>query len=196
MRSTTAIKRVLHLFFLTATLLFSAMIPLKAQTMADATKVWIDEWRYAFSAEGRRAWKPEFTVRTYSGLTTHGPAITGGIRIDNKRALGLMLLQGNTYSDADPGHVYSVSAGLYLRRYFHLHKKDIFALYSDLAIGAGIIYKIDSNILKESPGDMIFAGTWQPGIQIRCWRNLHLFLGPTLATNTIGLHLGIAFCPL
>jgi hypothetical protein len=46
MHSTTAIKRVLHLFFLTATLLFSAMIPLRAQTMVDDTKVWIDEWKY------------------------------------------------------------------------------------------------------------------------------------------------------
>ena len=26
------------------------MIPLRAQTMADATKVWIDEWKYAFSS--------------------------------------------------------------------------------------------------------------------------------------------------
>ncbi len=117
MRSTTAIKRVLHLFFLTATLLFSAMIPLKAQTMADATKVWIDEWRYAFSAEGRRAWKPEFTVRTYSGLTTHGPAITGGIRIDNKHTLGLMLLHGKTTVNTSlgyPGHIQSVAGGIFI----------------------------------------------------------------------------------
>ena len=162
--------------------------------MVDDTKVWIDEWKYAFSAEGRRAWKPEFTVRTYAGFFTGGPAITGGIRIDNKHTLGL--------------NIQSVSVGLYKRRYFHLHKKDLFTLYSDLAIGAEIIYKVDGKYwddprtgehvqyIKENSGDMIFAGTWQPGIQIRCWRNLHLFLGPTLATNTIGLHLGIAYCPL
>ena len=211
MHSTTAIKRVLHLFFLTATLLFSAMIPLRAQTMADATKVWIDEWKYAFSAEGRRAWKPEFTVRTYAGYFTGGPAITGGIRIDNKHTLGLMLLQGKTTVNASlgyPGHIQSVSVGLYKRRYFHLHKKDLFTLYSDLAIGAEIIYKVDGKYwddprtgehvqyIKENSGDMIFAGTWQPGIQIRCWRNLHLFLGPTLATNTIGIHLGVAYCKI
>ena len=112
MHSTTAIKRVLHLFFLTATLLFSAMIPLRAQTMADATKVWIDEWKYAFSAEGRRAWKPEFTVRTYAGYFTGGPAITGGIRIDNKHTLGLMLLQGKT--TGYHGHIQSVAGGIFI----------------------------------------------------------------------------------
>ena len=113
MHSTTAIKRILHLFFLTATLLFSAMIPLRAQTMVDDTKVWIDEWKYAFSAEGRRAWKPEFTVRTYAGFFTGGPAITGGIRIDNKHTLGLMLLQGKTSLEY-PGYIQSVAGGIFI----------------------------------------------------------------------------------
>lgn len=28
---------------------------------------------------------------------------------------------------------------------------------------------------------------------IRCYKNLHLFLGPTIATDCLGLHLGIGF---
>ena len=162
MHSTTAIKRVLHLFFLTATLLFSAMIPLRAQTMVDDTKVWIDEWKYAFSAEGRRAWKPEFTVRTYAGFFTGGPAITGGIRIDDKRTLGLMLWQGRTYIDAAPGSIYSVSAGLYMRRYFHLGKRDIVALYSDLAVGGGCIYKVGGKSLVVLIEETIVYGILHP----------------------------------
>jgi hypothetical protein len=28
---------------------------------------------------------------------------------------------------------------------------------------------------------------------VRCYKNLHLFLGPTIATDCIGAHLGIGF---
>ena len=176
-----------------------------AQTMADDIKVWAEDWKYAFSAERRQAWKPEFTARVYAGFVTEGPAITGGVRVDDKRTLGLMVWQGETYIDAAPGAVYNVSAGLYMRRYFHLGKKDIVALYSDFAVGAGYVYKVNgkywentetgekTEIIEDSPGDIIFAATWQPGIRFRFWRNVHLFLGPTISTNTVGLHLGVGF---
>lgn len=39
----------------------------------------------------------------------------------------------------------------------------------------------------------VWAATWQPGIRFRFWKNLHLFLGPTISTNTIGIHLGVGF---
>ena len=176
-----------------------------AQTMADDIKVWAEDWKYAFSAEGRQAWKPEFTARVYAGVFTEGPTITGGVRVDDKRTLGLMVWQGETYIDAAPGAVYNVSAGLYMRRYFHLGKKDIVALYSDIAVGAGYVYKVNgkywentetgekTEIIEDSPGDIIFAATWQPGIRFRFWSNVHLFLGPTISTNTVGLHLGVGF---
>ena len=176
-----------------------------AQTMADDIKVWAEDWKYAFSAERRQAWKPEFTARVYAGFVTEGPAITGGVRVDDKRTLGLMVWQGETYIDAAPGAVYNVSAGLYMRRYFHLGKKDIVALYSDFAVGAGYVYKVNgkywentetgekTEIIEDSPGDIKFAATWQPGIRFRFWRNVHLFLGPTISTNTVGLHLGVGF---
>lgn len=180
-------------------------LTVSAQTMADDMKIWAEGWKYAFSAEGRKAWKPEFTARLYAGFVTEGPAITGGVRIDDKRTLGLMAWQGRTYIDAAPAHLYSVSAGLYMRRYFHFGKNDILALYSDFAVGAGYIYKVDGKYrtntqtgetieqLDESPGDVKFAATWQPGIRLRFWRNVHLFLGPTISTNTLGLHLGVGF---
>ena len=116
-----------------------------------------------------------------------------------------MIWQGRTYIDAAPGNIYSVSAGLYLRRYFRLEKSEAAALYSDFAIGAGYIYKVDGKYwynaqtgekiqqIEETPGDVEFAATWQPGIRFRFWKNIHLFLGPTISTNTIGLHLGVGF---
>ena len=176
-----------------------------AQTMADDMKIWAEGWKYAFSAEGRKAWKPEFSARLYAGFVTEGPAITGGVRIDDKRALGLMVWQGKTHIDAAPADIYSVSGGLYMRRYFHLGQKDIVALYSDFAIGAGYVYKIDGGYMHNTEtgetvrttdyekGQVLFAATLQPGVRFRFWRNLHLFLGPTISTNTVGLHLGVGF---
>ena len=176
-----------------------------AQTMVDDAKSWADGWKYAFSAEGRQNWKPEFTARYYAGFVTEGPAITGGVRIDNKRTFGIMVWQGNTWIDAAPASVYSLSSGLYCRRYFHLGKKDIVTLYADFAVGAGYVYKLGGGYMHNAEtgetvrttdyekGQVLFAATLQPGVRFRFWRNLHLFLGPTISTNTVGLHLGVGF---
>ena len=182
-----------------------SLTTLRAQTMADDLGIWADGWKYAFSREGRQNWKPEFTARLYAGLFTEGPAITGGVRIDDKRTVGLMAWKGRTYIDAAPADVYSLSAGLYMRRYFHLGKKDIAALYSDFAIGAGYVYDMDGGYMVNtetgetvktthySKGDVLFSATWQPGIRFRIWKNFHLFFGPTISTDTVGFHLGAGF---
>jgi len=190
---------------LIAALSFFIFVPSVAQTMADDARGWAEGWKYAFSTEGRQAWKPEFTARLYAGFVTEGPAISGGVRIDNKRTFGLMAWLGDTYIDAAPANIQTVSLGLYMRRYFHLGKKDIVALYSDFAVGAGYVYSVDGKYwinyntgekierVPDNPGDIVFSATWQPGIRFRFWRNLHLFLGPTISTDTIGLHLGVGF---
>ena len=164
-----------------------------AQTMADDTKTWARQWKHAFSEEGRQAWKPEFTLRYYAGYPTDGPALTGGIRIDEKRAIGLMLRHGDMYNDANPGDYRFVSLGLYLRRYYPIGKKNVFAWYSDLSAGVGYKY-MDRPTLYEDVNPLKFYPviTWEPGIRIRFWRNAHLFLGPSISTtHIIGLHVGI-----
>lgn len=176
-----------------------------AQTMADDAITWAEGWKYAFSQEGRQNWKPEFTARLYAGFVTEGAAVTGGVRIDDKRTIGLMVWQGKTWIDAAPASVYSISIGLYMRRYFHFGQKDIVALYCDFAVGAGYVYKMDGGYMTNAEtgesvkttdynkGDVLFAATLQPGVRFRFWKNLHLFLGPTVSTNTVGLHLGVGF---
>ena len=176
-----------------------------AQTMADDAITWAEGWKYAFSQEGRQNWKPEFTARLYAGFVTEGAAVTGGVRIDDKRTIGLMVWQGKTWIDAGPASVYSISTGLYMRRYFHFGQKDIVALYCDFAVGAGYVYKMDGGYMTNAEtgesvkttdynkGDVLFAATLQPGVRFRFWKNLHLFLGPTVSTNTVGLHLGVGF---
>ena len=189
--------------FLAAMIACLAAAPqvLAQETMADAIKAGFEKTKYTFSAEGRKAWKPEFTLREYSGLVTSGPFVTGGVRINGRRTLGLALWQGETYIDAVPGNFYTVFAGLYTRRYFHLGKRDIVAFYSDLTFGGGYIYKIEGGCydidtgevyreMDEKPGDMYVAFSWQPGIRFRIWRNIHIFLGPTIGTYSLGVHLG------
>lgn len=173
------------------------------ETLSDGLSDWANEWKRAFSKEGVKDWKPEFTLRLYAGWITEGPMLTGGVRIDEKRSLALMLGQGDTYLDYAPGSLYSLRTGLNFRRYWHLGRRKIFAFYSDLYAGAAWIYKIEGKyhypdgkqeeVIDDNVGDVLFVGGWQPGIRIRCYRNLHVFLGPTLATDCLGVHLGIGF---
>lgn len=173
--------------------------------MAEDMSRWADGWKHAFSKEGVKEWKPEFTLRYYDGLVTSGPMLTGGIRIDEKRSFSIFMSQGETYADYAPGDIYSIGTVICFRRYWHLGKRKTFAIYSDLYAGAGWIYKISGKyhlntqtggqreVIKENVGDMIFIGGWQPGIRVRCYKNLHLFIGPTLAAECLGAHLGIGF---
>lgn len=161
--------------------------------MAEDMSRWADGWKHAFSKEGVREWKPEFTLRYYAGLVTSGPMLTGGIRIDEKRSFSIFMSQGDTYADYVPGDIYSIGTGICFRRYWHLGRRKTFAIYSNLYAGAGWILGGQREVIKENVGDMIFIGGWQPGIRVRCYKNLHLFIGPTLAAECLGAHLGIGF---
>ena len=175
------------------------------ETMADEISDWANEWKHTFSKEGIKEWKPEFTARYYAGFYTSGPMLTAGIRIDEKRALSLFVRQGDTYIDHAPGDLYSICTGINFRRYWHIGTRKRFSFYSDFYVGAGYIYKIGGKYHKETTtgeqkeviddnvGDVMFVGGWQPGLSIRCYKNLNLFFGPTIATDCLGLHFGIGF---
>lgn len=144
--------------------------------------------------ETRKALRPEFTVRMNAGIP-YGYAITGGVRLNDNLTLGLMAWKGYAHNDAVPARIHSTTACAYMRYYFH-GSKDVVAIYSDLNAGARFINKVDGYYRPEdkhpNPGDIEFAYSWQPGIRIRFYRNLHLFLGPTIG-DSIGLHLGLGF---
>ena len=53
------------------------------------------------------------------------------------------------------------------------------------------VWAADWKYAFSDEGDILFAATWQPGVRFRFWKNLHLFHGPTISTNTIGIHLGV-----
>lgn len=188
-----------------AAIIVASVSAFAQETMAEDLSGWANEWKYAFSKEGVKEWKPEFTLRYYAGLFTVGPMMTGGVRVDEKRSFSLFVGQGDTYIDHAPADLYSIRTGVNFRRYWHLGKRKTFAFYSDLYAGAAWIYKINGKyhgntetgeqweVIDENVGDVLFVGGWQPGIRVRCYKNLHLFLGPTIATDCLGFHLGLGF---
>lgn len=164
-------------------------------------------FKESFSAEGRKNWESEFTVRGNLGIYAGGFAVTGGVRIDEKRTLGLMVGKNVNVYTVMHGYadVNSFSASLYGRRYLHMGERKIFSLYSDLALGAAVITDmvdaywvdpIDGTAKKEvsvDKGDVQFYVSWQPGVKVRFFDNVHLFLGPTLSSHCLGVHLGLGF---
>lgn len=177
-----------------------AAVPLMGQSASDRQYP-ADEWAAAFSAEGREQWKPEFTFRGKVGIYSEGLVLSGGVRIDGKRTLGLMLGYGHLIDDAAPGDIYSIHTSAFLRRYVHLGKRDIVALYGDFSIGAAWIYKVTgkysyfpetgmTEVITDNPGDVRFLLAFEPGVRVRVHRNIHLFLGPTISSSCFGLHLG------
>lgn len=162
----------------------------------------------SFSAEGIKNWKTEVTVRGNLGIYAGGFAVTGGARIDEKRTLGLMVGKNVNVYTVTHGYsdVNSISAAVYGRRYFHLGERKIFSFYSDLALGAAFVtdveraYWVDpvdgttkKDDISVDKGDVQFYLSWQPGVRVCFFNNAHLFLGPTLSTHCLGVHLGIGF---
>ena len=164
---------------------------------------WANEWRYAFSKEGMKEWRPEFTLKRSGGFFTDRRMLTGGVRVDEKRSFALYLGQGNQWIDHAPAHVFSIRTGVSFRRYWHLGARKTFAFYNDLSAGIGWVYKIDGGYhetpdgeiyrISEEVGDMLFEVLWQPGLRVRFYKNIHMFFGPTLATDCIGIHFGVGF---
>ena len=196
-----------HLLILLLASLLAA--PLHAQDASSST-LHEGTWRYAFSSAGRRQWTPEFTVRYSAGFVTEGPALTAGVRVDGKRTLGLWVGKGASWIDHAPAHIYAIQTAACMRRYVHLGSRDIVALYGEFLIGPEWVYDVTGaltfeyddpatgqhiveELLSDRAGDVnLYAGI-HAGIRVRFLKNIHLFLGPTYTTNTIGLHLGLGF---
>lgn len=178
-------------FLLCALLAFSAS---EVYAQADSTEVAVE------SAGKKYDLRPEFTARGYVGIYNGGYRITGGVNINNRHSAGLMLGYHDSYHDYAPGNVYSITTALYYRRYFHLGKRQVCAFYVDAYVGAGWVYKVDEwfpegehNQIDNVKGDVIPLIGVHPGFRVRLYRNLHIFLGPTIGTDCLGLHLGIGF---
>ena len=147
------------------------------------------------SAEGRKAWKPEFSVRGSVMIYTGSVDLTGGIRTSPNKVFGLGIGRQNVFLDAWPADVYQISAYLYHRHYLPLDRRRRASLYSDLMGGGSCVYKIIGGFGQDPAparvGEISWFFSWQPGLSIRLWGKSNLFFGPTIGPS-FGLHLGIA----
>ena len=78
--------------------------------------------------------------------------------------------------------------------------KRILIMLSFLLIAGGTAYAQEGrknwkteHTLRLRAGFFTEGVMFTSGIRVRCYKNLHLFMGPTIATDCIGLHLGIGF---
>jgi hypothetical protein len=156
------------------------------------------------NAEKKYDLRPEFTLRGTLGFFNSNHRVTGGVSINGKSTVGLMLGHHESYRDDIPCDIHLINTALYCRRYFHLGKQKRFAFYIDAYAGAGWVYKVNGNryetnhetgkeepLIETKPGDVFFIAGLQPGFRVRCYRNLHIFIGPSIGTDCIGAHIGI-----
>ena len=168
------------------------------QAKAQTTPTIKEQWRAAFSAEGRKNWMPEFTARASMGFYEVQKSFSAGIKVDDYRTIGIMYAQsvsGSSSSDTD----YLSKVMAHYRRYFPRGKKGTLAFYSDLNLGVAIVTKVklgpfaDKEEYHAKPGDWGPMLEWQPGIRLRLFANAHIFLGPSITFGHTGLHIGVGF---
>ncbi len=160
------------------------------------------------SADGRKGWKPEFTLRANAELFDGSAILTGGIRTSQNKVFGLGVGWGQEFFIFGPeshptGQRINIVA--YHRHYIPLGHRKNFSLYSDIMLGARVIYKMshwymENGVVRNPgsetdypvlPGDWRFWGSWQPGIAFSMWGKSNFFIGLSIGP-TIGLHTGIA----
>ena len=154
--------------------------------------------KYHLSAEGRKQWEPEFTLRA-NALFLHGSLdLTAGIRTSPYKVFGLGAGWGQQFlifgpEDRTTGQV--VNAFAYHRHYLPVGHRNRVSLYSDLLAGGLYIYKVaDGYTPSEHAGrthGWFWRFAWQPGIAFNLRGKSNIFLGLSLGT-TFGLQAGIA----
>ena len=168
--------------------LFCSFLMLSAYAQTDGGEI---------KAEKKYDLRPEFTARATAQLFQSDYTVSGGVNVNNKNTYGLMLGYKEVCDDATPADIYVITSSLYYRHYFHLGKRKVCAFYIDANVGAGWVYKTnywpeDDYPLYET-GDCGLILSLEPGFRVRLYKNLHIFLGPTVSVENFGLHLGIGF---
>ena len=161
------------------------------------------------SAEGRKEWKPEFSLRANVMLFDGSVILTGGIRTSQNKVFGMGAGWGQNFFivGPEPGNVTGqrVNFFVYHRHYIPLGHRMNFSLYSDIMLGARYVYALSDWYMENGyqrtptsepewpilPGDWRGWISWEPGIAFHLWGKSNFFIGPSIGP-TIGLHAGIA----
>lgn len=168
------------------------------QAQAQTAPTVKEEWQAAFSAEGRKNWMPEFTVRGSMGFYEIQKSFSVGIKVDEYRTLGIMYAESESGSSSSDRDYYS-KVMAHFRRYFPLGKKGTFAFYGDVNLGVAIVTKVelgpmaDKEEFHEKPGNVWPMVELQTGIRLRLFGNAHIFFGPSITSLHTGLHIGVGF---
>ena len=85
-------------------------------------KDYFEEVKAHLSAEGRKYWKPEFSVRANGMFYYMAADLTAGIRTSPNKVFGLGVGHGWQYIDANPAHQYRWNFYLYHRHYIPLDR--------------------------------------------------------------------------
>ena len=158
---------------------------------------YFDAVKAHLSAEGRKNWTPEFSIRANGMIYATSVDVTGGIRTSPNKVFGLGLGRGTAYYDANPASAYSLKFFLYHRHYIPLDRSRRFSLYSDLMGGGQYVYKVTGSIRDDVPktGVWNWQFFWEPGLSIRLWGKSNIFFGPSIGITRglfLGLHFGVA----
>ena len=160
------------------------------------------------SKEGRKGWKPEFSLRANAEFLDGSLILTGGVRTSQNKVFGLGIGWGQTFFIFGPeahhtGQRFNIVA--YHRHYIPLGHRKNFSLYSDILLGARCVYKMSDYYMENGvvrspgaepefpvlPGNWQFWGSWPPGIAFHLWGKSNFFIGLSIGP-TIGAHAGIA----
>jgi len=152
-----------------------------------------DVLKYRLSSEGRKQWKPEFTLRWSTLAMDSSGNITAGIRTSPNKVFGIgaglgqMYTKGNTLGDR-------VSFYLYHRHYIPLGPRKRVYLYSDIMGGGRYIYHREVWYAPRgaNPKNDVWGWyfSWQPGVAIRMFGKSNIFVGLCFGP-TYGGHVGI-----
>ena len=90
------------------------------------------------SKEGRKGWKPEFSLRANAELLDGSLILTGGVRTSQNKVFGLGIGWGQRFFIFGPDHFTGQRFNIvaYHRHYIPLGHRKIFSLYSDILLGA------------------------------------------------------------
>ena len=161
------------------------------------------------SREGRKGWKPEFTLRANAELLDCSGILTAGIRTSQNKVFGVGAGWGYSFFVFGPTSHYSgqrINMFVYHRHYIPLGHRKNFSLYSDILLGARYLYKMSDAYMQNGvvdhpgaeprypvlPGDWRFWASWQAGIAFQLWGRSNFFVGTSLGP-TFGLHTGVTF---
>ena len=159
------------------------------------------------SKEGRKEWRPEFSLRANAELFDASGILTGGIRTSRNKVFGLGVGWGQRYFVFGPESHPSgqrINIVAYHRHYIPLGHRKNFSLYSDIMTGVYFIYKMNDWYMEHGVVDYpdteprypVLPGytkawiSWQPGIAFHMWGKSNIFIGLSIGP-TFGLHAGV-----